>query len=245
VTQIASGATSQKANTETALNSTLPARQNTVCKCWLEAKVNRTCADLATVMRTRTLDPSNEVRLSQAFRKMDKTKATTSGARRTEAQHFDHEKTHHEHHRTGQPSQIDSVPQIGPTPRDAVNKPPHEDSPERKHNSTENGASLQEAGVVGQPICAATTSAHDHEKEKQDKVSESKPSQSTGQGKTPHRRQFSFVPGDDITVRQSDYAKDTRNQPVAQTENSQEPSTGRQTVDHRQESRRSRSGEWI
>ncbi|CEI65752.1 hypothetical protein FVEN_g7565 [Fusarium venenatum] len=223
---VASGATSQKANTEAALNSTLPARQNTV------------------LSRTRTMDSSKEIRLSHAFRKMEKMKATTSGgARRTEAQHVDHGKTHLEHYREGRHPPTDYVPHIGPTPYDAVDKPPHKGNPERKYNSTENTVSLQEAGVIGQPIYAAKTSAHEHEHEKvkQDRVSESKPSQSIGQGNTRHRRQFSFVPGDDITVRQPA----TGNEPVAQTENSQEPSTGRQTVQHRQESRRSRSVEWI
>ncbi|XEU99435.1 hypothetical protein FSHL1_004722 [Fusarium sambucinum] len=226
---MASGATSQKVNTEAAFNSTFPARQNTVLSC------------------TRTMDSSKEVRLSQGFRKMEKKmKATTSGgARRTEAQHVDHGKTHLKHYPEGQHSPTDPVPHIGPTPYDAVDKPPHEGSPERKHNSAENAVLLQEAGVVGQPICAAKTSAHEHEHEEEDRVSESKPSQSIGQGNTRHRRQFSFVPGDDITVRQSCYAKATGNEPVAQNENSQEPSTGRQTVQHRQESQRSRSAEWI
>ncbi|EKJ70621.1 hypothetical protein NXS19_002379 [Fusarium pseudograminearum] len=215
---MASGATPQKVNTEAAPNSALPTRQNTV------------------LSRTRTFDTSNEVRLSNAFRKMEKTKnANSGGGRRTEAQHIGHGKAHPEHHRESQRSQSDSVPQIGQTPRDAVDEPPHEGSPERKRNSTEKAAVLQEAGVVGQ-LCTATESAHGHEKVKQDRVSESKPSQST-----PHRRQFSFVPGDDTTG----HAKAPGNQPVAQNENSQEQSTGRQTVRLRQEARRSRSSEWI
>ncbi|KAM0358529.1 hypothetical protein ACHAP4_004504 [Fusarium culmorum] len=196
------------------------------------------------VSRTRTFDTSNEVRLSNAFRKMEKTKnASSGGARRTEAQHsIGHGKAHPEHHRESQRSQSDSVPHIGQTPRDAVDEPPHEGSPERKRNSTEKAAVLQEAGAVGQPLCTATESAHEHEKVKQDRVSESKPSQSTPRrGCTPHRRQFSFVPGDDTTGG----AKAPGNQPVAQNENSQEQSTGRQTVQLRQEARRSRSLEWI
>lgn len=201
-------------------------------------------ADLAIVSRTRTFDTSNEVRLSNAFRKLEKTKtASSGGARRTEAQHIiGHGKAHLEHHRESQRSQSDSVPHIGQTPYDAVDEPPHEGSPERKRNSTEKAAVLQEAGAVGQPLCTATESAHEHEEVKQDRVSESKPSQSTPRrGCTPHRRQFSFVPGDDTTGD----AKAPGNQPVAQNENSQEQSTGRQTVQLRQEARRSRSLEWI
>ncbi|CAG1969006.1 unnamed protein product [Fusarium graminearum] len=223
---IATGVTPQKVNTEAAPNSALPTRQNTV------------------LSRTRTFDTSNEVRLSNAFRKLEKTKnASSGGARRTEAQHtIGHGKAHLEHHRESQRSQSDSVPHIGQTPYDAVDEPPHEGSPERKRNSTEKAAVLQEAGAVGQPLCTATESAHEHEKVKQDRVSESKPSQSTPRrGCTPHRRQFSFVPGDDTTGD----AKAPGNQPVAQNENSQEQSTGRQTVQLRQEARRSRSLEWI
>jgi hypothetical protein len=206
----------------------------------------RSRADLLTIVsRTRTTDTSNEVRLSNVFRKLEKTKNTTNGARRTEAQDVGHGKARLELRRASHHSQSDSMPHIGPSTRDTVGEPPHEGSPERKRESTEKTAALQEVGVVSQPIYTATASTHEHEKAKQDKVSENKSSQSTGQGYNQHRRQFSFVPGDDTTAVKLGDAKAPGGPPVSQNENSQVPSTGQQTVRLRQERQRSRSTEWI
>ncbi|RGP72848.1 hypothetical protein FLONG3_6587 [Fusarium longipes] len=188
-----SNVTPQNVHAEAALNSALPTRQGTVYT-------------------------TNEVRLSNVFRKLEKTKNTTNGARRNEFQDVDRGKAHLKSDRASQRSQSDSMSRIGPSMRGTVVKPPRRGSPEMKRGSTEKTAALEEVGVVGQPTCAATTSAHEDGKAMQDRV-QNKPPQSTRQGYTRHNRQFSFVPGDDTTAVQLTDAKTPGDAPISQNEN--------------------------
>jgi len=197
------------------------------------------------VSRTRTTDTSNEIRLSDAFRKLEKTKGPSGGTRLSEAQVISQSKTRRKHHRTEQHSRDDSISLNGPTTHGTVNEPPHEGSPEQKCHSTEKAPAGQEVGVVRQPIHTEITGLHEHEYVERDRALEKTPDQSNNGGHTHHRRQFSFVPGDDTTVVRLGGAKASRDLPVAHNENSQAPPTGRPTAQLRQENSRSRSMEWI
>lgn len=195
--------------------------------------------------RTRTTDTSNEIRLSNAFRKLEKTKGPSGGTRLSEAQVISQSKTRRKHHRTEQHSRDDFISLNGPTTHGTINEPPHEGSPKQKCHSTEKAPARQEVGVVRQPIHAEITGLHEHEHVERDRVLEKTPDQSNNGGHTHHRRQFSFVPGDDTTVVRLSGAKASRNPPVAHNENSQAPPNGRPTAQLRQENSRSRSMEWI
>ncbi|KAH7198650.1 uncharacterized protein B0J16DRAFT_379094 [Fusarium flagelliforme] len=150
--------------------------------------------------RTRTTDTSNEIRLSNAFRKLEGTKSPSGGTRRSEAQVISQSKTRRKHRRIGQHSRDDSISLNGPATHGTVNEPPNEGSPEQKCHSTEKTPARQEVGVVSQPIHTEITGLHEHEHVGRDRVLEKTPDQSNHRGHTRHRRQFSFVPGDDTTV---------------------------------------------
>ncbi|KAJ4018470.1 hypothetical protein NW752_005587 [Fusarium irregulare] len=152
------------------------------------------------ISRTRTTDTSNEIRLSKAFRKLEETKSPSGGTRRSEAQVINQSKTRRKHCRIGQHFGDGSISLNGPATHGTVNEPPYEGSPGQKRHSTEKTPARQEVGVINQPIRAETTGMHKHEHGGQDSVLEETPDQSTHRGYTHHRRQFSFVPGDDTTV---------------------------------------------
>ncbi|KAJ4129986.1 hypothetical protein NW768_006958 [Fusarium equiseti] len=215
--------------TDMAIDSALPTRQGTV------------------LSRTRTTDTSNEIRLSNAFRKLGETQGPSGGTRRSEAQVISQRKTHSKHRRIGQHSRDNSSSLNDPATHSIVNEQPHEGSPEQKCYSTGETPVRQEVGVVSQPTHTEIAGLHEHEHEhvKQDMALGKMPDQSSHRGHTHHRRQFSFVPGDDTTVVRLGGAKAFRDSPGTHNENSQAPSTGRPTAQIRQENSRSRSMEWI
>ncbi|KAF4964525.1 hypothetical protein FSARC_7556 [Fusarium sarcochroum] len=209
-------------NAQMALHAAFPTRQGTV------------------LSRTRTINTSNEIRLSTHFRNFDSKKSRKSNeTRRLEAQKVDCGKTHSENGRTKQRSPSASVPSIGSNSRGTANKPPHEGNVERKRDSTDKAAAPQE---VGDDQLNSTSTA---QPQKQDTTAECKHEL---QSQRQHRRQFSFVPGDDRTAVQLAGTLASRNAPVAPVapeNDEQAPSVGRQTNRSLGDSRRSRSAEWI
>ncbi|KAM0246957.1 hypothetical protein ACHAP5_004406 [Fusarium lateritium] len=214
-----------------ALDEALPTRQGTV------------------LSRTRTIDTSNEIRLSKGFRNMDNSKKKAiNGTRRHKARDVD-EETLHKQEGEERCSRSTSVPPIGPSACAIVDTATHEDSVDEKHDSAGKPAAEDlhevEVGDVSQdqPNLASTTHMHEHKHDQE-------PDRTSDQSYTRHhRRQFSFVPGDDKTaVRLGGVrAGVPGNAPASEDQTIQVPSVdaGRPAVRFSRENRRSRSAEWI
>ncbi|KAF4342289.1 hypothetical protein FBEOM_3775 [Fusarium beomiforme] len=193
-------------------NSTLPKRRDTV------------------LSRTRTMDSSNEVRLSRGFRVQDhlkKKKRATHGARRLEAHAGNDGETRQEQGRAEQHDRSASELSIGQDKSDTTEVLPHEGSVGRGRDSTERPTAMEEVGIVGRVNSTSTTLTHNHSS--QDTATELKFDRRSHQNNSHHRRQFSFVPGDDKTAVRQGEVKASGNTLDNQGQNIQAPSTGRGT----------------
>ncbi|KAF5656497.1 hypothetical protein FHETE_10961 [Fusarium heterosporum] len=185
--------TLQSENTTLALNMVLPSRQGTV------------------LSRTRTIDTSNEIRLSKGFRNLDNSEEKViNGTRRHKAREVEGSKAHHEQDRAEQPPRSASTSSIGPKKCGIVTTTPREGTVEKKRDSSEKEAatSPQKVGekVVSQDQPNSTSIAHmpkHNDGHTPDMTIKCKPGQSSDQNHHRHHRQFSFVPGDDITTSRS------------------------------------------
>ncbi|KAM0199566.1 hypothetical protein ACHAPA_006875 [Fusarium lateritium] len=219
-----------------ALDEALPTRQGTV------------------LSRTRTIDTSNEIRLSKGFRNMDNSKKKAiNGTRRHKARDVDEEEALHKQEGEERRSRSTSVPPIGPSAFAIVDTARHDDSVDEKHDSARKPAAEEshevEVGDVSQDQLnlASTTHMHEH---KHEHKHEQEPDRTSDQNYTRHhRRQFSFVPGDDKTAVRLGGARAgvSGNAPASEDQTIQVPSvdTGRPAVRFSRENRRSRSAEWI
>ncbi|KAJ4263201.1 hypothetical protein NW762_006823 [Fusarium torreyae] len=161
-------------NTHMTFHPAFPTRQGTV------------------LSRTRTMDTSNELWLSSRFRNLDsKKKRKSNDTRHAEVQEVDSGKTRRENGRTKERSRSASASSIGSNSRGTANKPPHKGNVESNRDSTDKAAALPE---VGDGQLNSTSTA---QPQKQDTTVECKPEL---QSQRQHRRQFSFVPGDDRTA---------------------------------------------
>ncbi|KAF9765910.1 hypothetical protein IL306_001732 [Fusarium sp. DS 682] len=228
-------------------NSALPIRQDTVCKCApADLCILHHTNILMPVSRTRTMDSSNEVRLSRGFRVQDdlkKKKKAAHGARRLEAHADDDGKTRQEQGRVEQHYPSASGLSIGQDRRDTTDMPPHEGSVESERDSTEKSTVMEEIGIVGRTNSASTTLTHNQSS--QDTVTELKFERRSHQNNSHHRRQFSFVPGDDKTAVRLGGVKAFGRALDNQNQNSQATSTARETGRFYEANRKSRSAEWI
>ncbi|KAF4989541.1 hypothetical protein FGRMN_9047 [Fusarium graminum] len=231
--------TLQSENTTLALNMALPTRQGTV------------------LSRTRTIDTSNEIRLSKCFRNLDNPKEKViNGTRRHKAREVEGSKAHREQDRAEQHSRRASTSSIGPKKCGIVSTTPHKGTVEKKRDSSEKeaAASPQKVGqeVVSQDQLNSTSAAHmqkHNDSHTPDMAVECKPGQTSDQNHYRHRRQFSFVPGDDITTAPSGntISRTSANGSVSEDQAIQAPlvDASQQTVRFSRENRRSRSAEWI
>jgi hypothetical protein len=203
------------------------------------------------VSRTRTIDTSNEIRLSKGFRSLDNSKKKAiNGTRRRKAREVDEEEALHKQDRAERRSRSVSVPPIDPSACGIVDTAPHKGSVNEKRDSAVKSVAKEshevEVGHVSQdqPNSASTTHMHEH-KHEQD------PDRTSDQNYTRHhRRQFSFVPGDDKTAVRLGGARAgvSGNAPVSEDQTIQVPSVGagsKAAVRFSRENRRSRSAEWI
>ncbi|KAM5356361.1 hypothetical protein ACJ41O_003007 [Fusarium nematophilum] len=181
--------------------------------------------------RRRTMDTSNEVRLSRRFRKLDNIvqKPDTHGTRRVKKQEAVRGKTHEEQDRTAQPSRRDTSSLSGSKSSGAVGEPPLKGNEEKKRDSAEMPASKDTVhGPCSRSAAAESKSMHDGQ-------------QTYGH----HRRQFSFVPGDDrAAVRPTETMAPRSTAAVAQV-GQQLPVLGRHPNRCPGKNWRSRSAEWI
>ncbi|KAH7242416.1 hypothetical protein BKA59DRAFT_530101 [Fusarium tricinctum] len=225
--------TLQHEQTALALEEALPTRQGTV------------------LSRTRTIDTSNEIRLSRGFRNLDNSKKKAiNNTRRRKAREFDEEEAlQQQQDREERRSQSASVPSIGPSACDIVNTAPHKDCVNEKRDSAGKLAAEESReaeigdGSHDQPNSMSTAHMHEHKHEQE-------PDRTSDQNYTRHhRRQFSFVPGDDRTAVRlgGTRALFSGNTPVSEDQTIQVPSVGAGSVavPFSQENRRSRSAEWV
>jgi hypothetical protein len=203
------------------------------------------------VSRTRTIDTSNEIRLSRGFRNLDNSKKKAiNNTRRRKAREFDEEEAlQQQQDREERRSQSASVPSIGPSACDIVNTAPHKDCVNEKRDSAGKLAAEESReaeigdGSHDQPNSMSTAHTHEHKHEQE-------PDRTSDQNYTRHhRRQFSFVPGDDRTAVRlgGTRALFSGNTPVSEDQTIQVPSVGAGSVavPFSQENRRSRSAEWV
>ncbi|KAH6953236.1 hypothetical protein DER45DRAFT_542385 [Fusarium avenaceum] len=222
----------QPEKTALALDEALPKRQGTV------------------LSRTRTIDTSNEISLSRGFRNLDNSKKKAiNGTRRRKPREVDEEGALQRQDRAERRSQSAYVLSIGPSACDIVDTAPHEDCVNEKRDSAGRPAAEEshEAeigdGSHDQPNSVSTTNMHEHKHEQE-------PGRTSDQNYTRHhRRQFSFVPGDDRTAVRlgGTRAVVSENTPASEDQTIQVPSAGAGSaaVPFSRDNRRSRSAEWI
>ncbi|RSL76911.1 hypothetical protein CEP51_009548 [Fusarium floridanum] len=140
--------------------------------------------------RKQTIDISNEVRLSRRFRRLDKLalKKRAEGTCRVDEESANHGETYEEQGRTEQPFRREPGSPSGTSSSDVGDEPPQEGKAKKKRHSAERRAS-HGAGIDGQPKAATQTSQND-------KAAAHEPKNDDQRARV-HRRQFSFVPGDD------------------------------------------------
>ncbi|CZR46432.1 uncharacterized protein FPRO_11880 [Fusarium proliferatum ET1] len=195
--------------------------------------------------RTRTMDTSNEIRLSRGFRVQDhlKKKKVTAGVRRLET-HADRDgKTRPEQGREEMHPRSASMLSIGPDGRGTADMSPHKDSARRERDASEEAASMEEVGIVSRTNSTSTSLTQNQSS--QDTVTELRCDRRSHQIDSRHHRQFSFVPGDDITAVRSGGTRGSGKALGQHIQKSQAPTTSREAVRFCEENRRSRSVEWI
>ncbi|KAF4980827.1 hypothetical protein FZEAL_3257 [Fusarium zealandicum] len=185
--------------------------------------------------RRRTMDTSNEVRLSRRFRRLDNIiwSRDADGTHRDEEREGPHGKARREQDRTKQPSRRDTRSSSGSSLAGEKKVPPHEGSAQKKRDVAEPGAS-EDIGQDehGKSTVAGSESEH------------SKAGDHVHRVRGQHRRQFSFVPGDDTAAVRLTETMASRNPEVAQHYNGQEAALGRSLDRSPHQDQRSRSAEW-
>uniref|UniRef100_A0A0D2XJV5 Uncharacterized protein n=1 Tax=Fusarium oxysporum (strain Fo5176) TaxID=660025 RepID=A0A0D2XJV5_FUSOF len=109
---------------------------------------------------TRTMDTSNEIRLSRGFRVQDhlkKKKKAATGARQLETHADDDRKTRPEQGREELQSRSASMLSIGPGGRGTADMPPHKGSARREHDSTEESTVMEEVGIIDRTSSTSTS----------------------------------------------------------------------------------------
>ncbi|KAJ3530399.1 hypothetical protein NM208_g9347 [Fusarium decemcellulare] len=189
------------------------------------------------VSRTRTMDTTNEVRMSRRFRRLDDVVSDVDddGACRADEQEAEPGKTLSEQDRTEQHSERNTCFSSGSSSYGVGNDPPLEGNAEKKRNSTESRIS-DDTGVDGSSF---TVACHTLES---NTAAGRKPEHGGRQARGHHRRQFSFVPGDDRATVMSKEAMASKNAAVAQQDAT---ALGLRPNDSHQLNRRSRSAECI
>ncbi|KAL5609911.1 hypothetical protein FOVSG1_004592 [Fusarium oxysporum f. sp. vasinfectum] len=196
--------------------------------------------------RTRTMDTSNEIRLSRGFRVQDhlkKKKKAATGARRLETHADDDRKTRPEQGREELQSRSASMLSIGPGGRGTADMPPHMGSARRERDSTEESTVMEEVGIIDRTNSTSTSLTQSQSS--QDTVTELRCDRRSHQNNPRHHRQFSFVTGDDITAVRLGGPRGSRIALGQHIQTSQAPTTSRETGRFCEENRRSRSAEWI
>ncbi|KAF5536861.1 hypothetical protein FNAPI_11601 [Fusarium napiforme] len=195
--------------------------------------------------RTRTMDTSNEIRLSRGFRVQDRLKKNkgTTGARRLETSADSDGKTRPEQGREELHPRSTSMLSISPNGRGTADMSPHKGSARRERDSTEESTLMKEVGIASRTNCTPTSPTQNQSS--QDTVTELRCDRRSHQNNSRHRRQFSFVPGDDIT---DVWLGGPTGSGIAlgqHIQKSQAQTTSRETGRFCEENRRSRSAEWI
>ncbi|KAL2670843.1 hypothetical protein Neosp_014645 [[Neocosmospora] mangrovei] len=153
---------------------------------------------------------SNEVRLSRRFRRLDKIalKKRAEGTCRVDEESANHGETYDEQGRAEQqPFRRETGSPSGTSSSGVGDEPPQEGKAKKKRHSAERRAS-HGAGIDGQPKAATQTSQND-------KAAVREPRNDDQQARG-HRRQFSFVPGDDGAAVRLAGTMASRNTAVAQ-----------------------------
>ncbi|KAL9572651.1 hypothetical protein ACKAV7_003185 [Fusarium commune] len=197
--------------------------------------------------RTRTMDTSNEIRLSRGFRVQDhlkkkKNKKAATGARRLETHAEGDGKTRPEQGREELHSRSASMLSIGPDGRGTADMSPHKGSARRERDSTEESTVMEEVGIVSRTNSTPTSLTQNQSS--QDTVTELRCDRRSHQKNSRHHRQFSFVPGDDITAVRLGGPRGPGIALVQHIQKSQAPTISRETGRFCEENRRSRSAEW-
>ncbi|KAK2678168.1 hypothetical protein RAB80_006908 [Fusarium oxysporum f. sp. vasinfectum] len=198
------------------------------------------------ISRTRTMDTSNEIRLSRGFRVQDhlkKKKKAATGARLLETHADDDRKTRPEQGREELQSRSASMLSIGPGGRGTADMPPHKGSARRERDSTEESTVMEEVGIIDRTN--STSPSLTQSQSSQDTVTELRCDRRSHQNNPRHHRQFSFVAGDDITAVRLGGPRGSRIALGQHIQTSQAPTTSRETGRFCEENRRSRSAEWI
>ncbi|KAJ4320017.1 hypothetical protein N0V84_006095 [Fusarium piperis] len=138
--------------------------------------------------RKQTIDISNEVRLSRRFRRLDKLalEKRAEGTCRVDEEGANDGEAYDEQGRAEQPFRRETGSPSGTSSSDVGDEQPQEGKAKKKRHSAEGGAS-HGAGIDGQPKAATQN----------DKAAAHEPGNDDDQRVRGHRRQFSFVPGDD------------------------------------------------
>ncbi|KAI8713260.1 hypothetical protein NCS52_01269700 [Fusarium sp. LHS14.1] len=164
--------------------------------------------------RKQTIDISNEVRLSRRFRRLDKIalKERAEGTCRVDEEGANHGETYDEQGRAEQqPFRRETGSPSGTSPSGVGDEPPQEGKAKKKRHSAERRAS-HGAGIDGQPKAATQASQNDKAA-----VREPRNDDQRARGhRAGHRRQFSFVPGDDGAAVRLAGTMASRNTAVAQ-----------------------------
>ncbi|KAM0438898.1 hypothetical protein ACHAPT_001659 [Fusarium lateritium] len=140
--------------------------------------------------RKQSIDISNEVRLSRRFRRLDKIalKKRTEGTCRVDEESANHGETYEEQGGAEQPFRRETGSPSGTSSSGVGDEPPHEGKARKQRHSAERRAS-DGTGVDGRPRATTKTAQNDTAA-----AHEPKDGSHRRRG---HRRQFSFVPGDD------------------------------------------------
>ncbi|KAF5723895.1 hypothetical protein FMUND_1410 [Fusarium mundagurra] len=196
--------------------------------------------------RTRTMDTSNEIRLSRGFRVQDhlKKKKVTTSARRLETHADSDGKTRPEQGREELHPRSASMLSIGPDGRGTADMSPHKGSARRERDSTEESTLMKEVGTISRTN-STSTSLTQNQSTSQDTVTELRCDRRSHQNNSRHHRQFSFVPGDDITAVRLGGPRGSGIALGQHIQKSQAQTTSRETGRLCEENRRSRSAEWI
>ncbi|KAF4423752.1 hypothetical protein FACUT_10445 [Fusarium acutatum] len=195
--------------------------------------------------RTRNMDTSNEIRLSRGFRVQDrlKKKKVTTGSRRLETHADSDGKARPEQGPEELHPRSASVLSIDPDGRGTVDMSPHKGSARRERDSTEESTLMEEVGIVSRTNSTSTSLTQNQSS--QDTVTELRCDRRSHQNNSRHHRQFSFVPGDDITAVRLGGPRGSGIGLGRHIQKSQAQTTSRETGRFCEENRRSRSAEWI
>ncbi|KAF5544932.1 hypothetical protein FMEXI_6335 [Fusarium mexicanum] len=195
--------------------------------------------------RTRTMDTSDEIRLSRRFRVQDhlKKKKVTTDARPLETHADSDGKTRPEQGREELHPRSASMLSIGPDGRGTTDMLPQKRSARRERVSTEESTFMEEVGIVSRTDSTSTSLTQNQSS--QDTVTDLRCDRRSHQNNSRHHRQFSFVPGDDITAVRLGGPRGSGIALGQHIQKSQAPTTNRETGRFCEENRRSRSAEWI